>query len=190
MKHLRPADAHGLRLPESFVVKATGRYYTAMPIAARMCNEAIGAWTRADFVTGQQLRLADPFGGDGRLIAAWIRAWAQARRPTVKWRITAWDLHEEGLTAAASQFEDLRVETGLDIRWELEVGDAFCLARTRAKSFDVLVSNPPWELLKPDRRELKLLPTELATSYVDAMRDYDDFLARAYPLAQPSRKFA
>ena len=190
MKHLDHARARGARLPRSFIVKATGRYYTAMPVAAQLADAAIAAWTRSDLIPGATLRIADPFGGDGRLIAQFVRAWRQARRPEMRWRITTWDLNEEGLAAAAEQFGELQRETGFDIQWKIKVGDTFRLARSCAERFDVVISNPPWELLKPDRRELNVLPPKAKTSYIDAMREYDQFLAGAYPIAQPSRKFA
>ena len=137
-----------------------------------------------------EIRLIDPFAGDGRLAVEFIRAWAHLERPVVKWSVTLWDLNEEGLADADASLADLRDEMGLDLSWDLAAGDSFHLAQTAAKAFDIVISNPPWELLKPDRRELEPLSDDLAESYVDAMRKYDNFLTQAYPTAQPARKYA
>ena len=108
----------------------------------------------------------------------------------MKWSVTLWDLNEEGLDDADASLTSLKDEMGLDLSWDIVAADAFRLAPTAAHTFDIVISNPPWELLKPDRRELKTLSDDLVESYVDAMREYDDFLTQAYPTAQPARKFA
>ena len=191
LKHLYHVQSAGIELPESFVVRTTGRYYTHHCVAAQMASSAIRAWSCAGpGSTHATLCIADPFAGDGRLVLEFIRAWMRVGCEPVKWSVTLWDLNEEGLSKADTALSRLRGDTGLDLKWDLTVGDSFHLASMRPAAFDVVISNPPWELLKPDRRELKQLPSELAAAYVCAMREYDDFLAEAYPVAQPSRKFA
>jgi len=54
----------------------------------------------------------------------------------------------------------------------------------------VLLTNPPWEALKPDRRELKQLTPEARAAYVAALRSYDEQLARLLPQSQPDKKFS
>jgi DNA (cytosine-5)-methyltransferase 1 len=154
-----------------------------------MSEAAISAWTR-QIEPNAEIRLIDPFGGDGRLAIEFIRKWIGSNYPSVRWRVTLWDLNEEGLAEADSKLRVFQEETGLDILWELVAGDSFHLAIATDQTFDVVISNPPWELLKPDRRDLKPLSCELAESYVDAMREYDSFLSKAYPTSQPTRKFA
>ena len=189
MKHIQYIETNGIEFPDSFLVKATGRYYTHASVAAQMSSAAIKSWTRKVQPQGE-IRLIDPFAGDGRLAIEFIRAWAHLERPAVKWSVTLWDLNEKGLVDAGASLADLRDEIGLDLSWDLTNGDSFHLAPTVTQSFDIVISNPPWELLKPDRRELESLSAELAESYVDAMREYDSFLTQVYPTAQPARKYA
>jgi Alw26I/Eco31I/Esp3I family type II restriction m6 adenine DNA methyltransferase len=189
MKHVQHIKTSGAKLPKSFIVKATGRYYTHSSVAAHMSKSAIEAWTN-QIKANSKVRLIDPFGGDGRLAIEFIRGWMKADRPTVQWDVTLWDLSAEGLAEAKSKLYGFKKETGLNISWHLVAGDSFNLAKSTDKTFDVVISNPPWELLKPDRRELKALPSELAESYVETMRGYDRFLTKTYPTAQPARKFA
>ena len=189
MKHIQYIGASGAELPDYFIGKATGRYYTPASVAAQMSTAAIQSWTRNVEPQGE-IQLIDPFAGDGRLAVEFIRAWPHLERPVVKWSVTLWDLNEEGLAHADASLAGLRDETGLYLSWNLTVGDSFQLALTTAQAFDIVISNPPWELLKPDRRELEPLSADLTESYVDAMREYDNFLTQAYPTAQPARKYA
>lgn len=189
MKHVQYIKTIGSELPDSFVMKATGRYYTHAKVAEQMARSALGQWKRI-VEPNAKLSLIDPFGGDGRMIVAFIRAWLASDRPNVEWQVTLWDLNQEGLTEAETALTSLREDTGIDISWELIVGDSFHLASKAQGSFDVVISNPPWELLKPDRRELKSLDPNHSESYVKAMREYDTFLTDAFPTAQPARKFA
>ena len=189
MKHIQHIESSRANLPDSFVVKATGRYYTHAAVADQMSSTAIQSWTR-EIEPQDEMRLIDPFAGDGRLAVEFIRSWTHLERPEVKWSVTLWDLNQEGLADADANLADLRDEMGLDLSWSVTAGDTFHLATAAAQAFDIVISNPPWELLKPDRRELELLPADLAGSYVDAMREYDDFLTQAYPAAQPTKKFA
>ncbi|MFW3615534.1 Alw26I/Eco31I/Esp3I family type II restriction adenine-specific DNA-methyltransferase [Billgrantia antri] len=189
MKHIQHIKTSGSELPDSFVVKATGRFYTHATVAEQMTRTALSRWSRA-VEPNSPIRLIDPFGGDGRLVVAFIRAWIDSGRPNVEWQVTLWDLNEEGLSEAESALISLRDDTGLNISWELIVGDSFYLANQVLGSFDVVISNPPWELLKPDRRELKSLEPVLSESYIQAMREYDTYLTETFPAAQPTRKFA
>ena len=189
MKHVQHIEASGAELPDSFVAKATGRYYTHAAVASQMASAAVQSWTRK-VEPQDEVRLIDPFAGDGRLTVEFIRAWTRLERPVVKWSVTLWDLDEEGLDIADASLANLKDELGLDLFWSVFAGDTFHLALTVAQAFDIVISNPPWELLKPDRRELESLPADLEESYIETMREYDDFLTQSYPAAQPTKKFA
>lgn len=189
MKHIHHIKTSGHPLPESFVVKATGKYYTHPAVAEQLARSTSARWTRT-ITPGSTVRIIDPFGGDGRLVVSFIREWVAEKRPDVEWQITLWDLCERGLSEAESALKLLRDESSLDITWELLIGDSFHLADAIFDKFDVVISNPPWELLKPDRRELKLLEAAVSQTYVEEMRQYDELLARLFPAAQPARKFA
>lgn len=189
MKHIQHVKASASELPDSFVRKATGRYYTHPRVAEHMVDSVLSRWKRS-IEPGAQIRLIDPFGGDGRLAVAFVQTWIANGWPNVEWKVTLWDLNEEGLSEAESALISLRNDEGICISWELVTGDSFHLANEAPGSFDIVISNPPWELLKPDRRELKSLDFALSESYVEAMREYDSFLSNCYPTSQPARKFA
>lgn len=177
-------------LPDSFIVKATGRFYTHERVASQMVQAAIAAWTNQPKPQKHALRIIDPFAGDGRLVSEFIKQWSKQGLPNVRWEVELWDLNPSGLKIGEEALLNLSGSHLVDLTCTLRAGDAFHLAAECNGFFDIVVSNPPWELLKPDTRDLRNLKPALSDTYVDAMRSYDNFLAEAYPLAQPRKKFA
>lgn len=190
MKHLQDVEAQGVELPKSFITKATGCYYTDERVAHQMASEVIEAWLCRIRPSDSVLRVLDPFGGDGRLVLEFLKEWSKRRLPDVRWEVELWDLNGEGLHTAEEELEKARELCQINLSHALKIGDAFNLSNGLDAGFDIVLSNPPWELVKPDRRELRCFSPEQSTSYIAALRDYDNFLAAAYPLSQPSRKFA
>jgi Alw26I/Eco31I/Esp3I family type II restriction m6 adenine DNA methyltransferase len=163
--------------------RAAGRFYTPRVIGARLAATIVplvGARNR--------LTVADPFGGDGRLVCWLLREVAGTGVEHVT--ATIW---EQEAAAAPVAFERISAEAsrlGLDIDIDVWTGDTFDRAAGGRERFDVVVTNPPWELLKPDHRELKRLPAPLRDSYVAELRAFDRRLASEFPTSQPSRRFA
>jgi Alw26I/Eco31I/Esp3I family type II restriction m6 adenine DNA methyltransferase len=56
--------------------------------------------------------------------------------------------------------------------------------------FDVVITNPPWEQVKPDRRELALLDDDAQRRYLGSLKDWSAFLATTYSAARPRQHFA
>lgn len=188
MKHLNQLTNVAV-LPHDFITRATGKYYTHQNIADHLIHSLLANIKNADISAGNELRVVDPFAGDGRLVYWLIGSWISSDLPSVKWRITLWDINEEGLNNASSslisEFDDK-----VDIKVEWKKCDSFIEALDYRDNFDVVITNPPWELLKPDSRELKSFPLEVREKYIDEMREYDQFLAKCYPKSQPLKKFA
>lgn len=188
MKHISNLKETSLGVSEAFVVRATGRYYTHRTVADHLVKAAIQAARRQ--VSGESVvRIVDPFGGDGRLIRWFIERWHDAKLPQVQWEVELWDMNSEGLERARESFGEIE---GLGVRASFSylTVDSFSHAVDIPPKFDVVLTNPPWELLKPDSRELKHLRGDLRTTYVEQMREYDRLLATNFPESQPERKFA
>lgn len=163
--------------------RAAGRFYTHRLIGRRLASAIaplVGARDR--------LTIADPFGGDGRLVC-WL---LQELASTDVQRVTAsiWEQEAAAASVARQRIATEASRLGLDIEIDVWTGDTFDRAASGNERFDVVVTNPPWELLKPDHRELKRLPPELRDSYVAALRSFDKRLASEFPTSQPSRRFA
>lgn len=138
----------------------------------------------------QTIRILDPFGGDGRLVEWLIEAWYQSGFPDAYWDVTIWDIDDVGFEEARLRFRRLARAYNTKFRVRFRVIDTFSWARRTRSSFDIVVTNPPWEVLKPDRRELESLSTKRKVQYISQLRAYDRWLGEYYPLSQPRRKFA
>lgn len=171
---------------ESSLRKATGRYYTHPAIGARLVD-SVWKEIKDQCPPESRVRIVDPFAGDGRLVNWLIE---RSNRADLRWDVHLWDLDDSGFSQAEVDLSKMQENLGLDLCVELLQVDSFRHSKTIKQPFDVVITNPPWDRLKPDRRELRLLRPEVQERFVSAMRDYDQFLAEAYPLSQPRRKFA
>lgn len=169
--------------------RASGRYYTGEIVGRRLASEVAQAFHSA-YPSVRKISAADPFGGDGRLIVWLMDAWAELSLPKVHWDITLWDVNDVGFDEAEARLNEASTRNKQRLRINLHVGDAFAKALDARGHFDVVITNPPWELLKPDRRELEVLGASSRKQYIAKMRSYDDWLSTHFPLSQPRRKFA
>jgi Alw26I/Eco31I/Esp3I family type II restriction m6 adenine DNA methyltransferase len=69
-------------------------------------------------------------------------------------------------------------------------GDTFTRAPEQFGQFDICVTNPPWEVLKPDRRELVTLSPAGTEDYITLLRQHDSLLRSLYPLSAPLKRFS
>lgn len=188
MLHLEYLKEHG-RKNAHFVKRATGRYYTGELVGRKLAEQAATTFHRAH-PYALSIAVVDPFGGDGRLIEWLIEAWVDSGLPNVRWDIDIWDLDDVGFSDARERLEAVTARYGVDQRCTFKTLDTFSEALKKRASFDLVLTNPPWELLKPDRRELKALAATRRAKYISQMRAYDEWLGQHYPLSQPKRKFA
>jgi DNA-cytosine methyltransferase len=174
---------------KSLLVRATGRFYTHPTIAEHLVDALLKA---TYFTPLKEFRIVDPFCGDGRLLVSFlekIKSFEHCRR-NMHWIISAWDRDREAAATAQAALTkvigDLSLKADLDIRcW-----DTFIESSKEHESFDCVITNPPWEALKPDRRELAHLSETKAKQYISSLRSYDNRLAGVLPLSQPFKKFA
>lgn len=172
---------------KGLLARATGRFYTP-PFIVRQLIETLTLAT--EFGRAGEARVVDPFCGDGRLLTAFLRrVCALGIARDVRWRVSCWDLDEVAVTAAAAAVRAVADELGLIVEIDARCRDTF-LEAPHDGAFDVVITNPPWESLKPDKRELEALPPEGREAYQTALRAYDRRLALALPLSQPTSKYS
>lgn len=172
-----------------FVKRATGRYYTGELVGRRLAQQVATTYHRAQ-PSARSIAVVDPFGGDGRLIEWLVEAWVDSAFPDVRWEIAIWDLDDVGFSDARERLKGIAARRGVKQRCTFKTLDTFSEALKKRGSFDLVLTNPPWELLKPDRRELGALTAARRAKYISQMRAYDAWLGEHYPLSQPRKKFA
>lgn len=170
---------------KSLARRVSGSFYTheliGRHLSAAMAERAA---TRNSAVTS----LIDPFCGDGRLVA-WL---LEALRPGLDkpLEIHLWDIDNDAVANAVTKLQGAitRLELTADVHaW---VGDTFTRARDVTQRFDAVITNPPWELLKPDRRELAAMSPEQAKRHIADIRRLDRSLQELYPTSLPTKRFA
>ena len=190
MLHLQHLQDSEYVNAEHFVKRASGRYYTGEP-AGRALALSVASKYRGANPAPSLIKVVEPFGGDGRLLEWLIEAWLDSGgSDKAVWDLSVWDLAGEGLNSAKARIDTLAVRRGIKVIQHHRCVDAFVEALDHQKAFDIVITNPPWELLKPDRRELKGFAEQMRTTYIAEMRAYDQWLAIKYPLSQPRKKFA
>ena len=172
-----------------FVKRASGRYYTGEVVGRQLAVEVAIAF-HSEHPSARKIKVVDPFGGDGRLIAWLFDAWGDLGFPKVQWDVSLWDLDDVGFSDAKTRLIEASKRNNHRFQVDFQVVDAFAQTFNSQSAYDLVITNPPWELLKPDSRELAGLGSVQRKRYIAKMRLYDDWLARHFPLSQPKRKFA
>jgi Alw26I/Eco31I/Esp3I family type II restriction m6 adenine DNA methyltransferase len=186
MKHLSIL-AHADRAQingKSVQQRAAGRFYTH-----ELIGRAVASQLAARAPAGRdEISILDPFCGDGRLVV-WLME-ELARGGCTRVSATVWDQERAAVDRAVQAIERAASRLALTVAIAGWTGDTFDRATAQRRRWDVVVTNPPWELLKPDHRETRRLPAQQRDAYVAELRAFDRRLARDYPTSQPSRRFA
>ena len=189
MQHLailhKQQDSEG---PKGLLTRATGRFYTHNILISHM----VAAILRLDcFPHLKTLRLVEPFSGDGRLVCHLIEQ--AARHPNWKdrnWEIEIWDYDRAALKEAKENILKATVLAQSEVQVKSVQGDTFTHAPAHFGEFHLCITNPPWDVLKPDKRELEKLGERDAAEYIRLLREQDQTLARLYPLSMPRRRYS
>jgi Alw26I/Eco31I/Esp3I family type II restriction m6 adenine DNA methyltransferase len=172
---------------KDLLTRVTGRFYTHEFIAQHMVSAILRAW----LPSAQSIRVVEPFCGDGRLVelllssslqhAAWIGR---------EWDISLWDCDAKAVAIAKRRLLKFAADNRLTVRVNTWSGDTFQHAPAFFGNFDLCITNPPWEVLKPDRREIELLNKSDAEAYVRLLRAHDELLRNLFPLSAPLKRFS
>lgn len=168
---------------KSLVERVTGKFYTPDFLGCKLANSIVDELDSQP----QKLRysICDPFGGDGRLITALLNKLYERGYEESQFLIIVKDIDQEALNLASQSIFATAKALGLNVSVETEVGDSF-YSEDR-KFYDVVVTNPPWELLKPDRREMAHLSDSEAIAYKRWLKERCLKLHELYPEAKGLR---
>lgn len=172
---------------ELLLALTTGRFYTHEFIGRRLAKATIDAISGR---LGSPIRIVDPFCGDGRLVSWFLEALSgNPMASHTEFSVELWDCDGVALEAASNRVKALagsvKTLSVASYHW-----DTFSNARDRFGMFDVVLTNPPWELLKPDPRQLRGMDEERARDYSRSLRDEDRRLSALYPASRPRVRYA
>lgn len=176
---------------KSLAERMTGRFYTPEIVAnllARRIVRELGAQATSGQL-GPIVRVTDPFSGDGRLVAALLQEIGlDERLAHRKCQVLLRDLDESALREGRLNVRSVSRAFGLDVSVRAVVGDT--LASDPKATMDVVVTNPPWELLKPDRREIASMTTQQREAHVGYLRARCIELDARFPYAKADKSYA
>jgi len=168
-------------------ISATGRYYTHQDISAFICRNI------ATLIAGTQshvtcLSIIDPFCGDGRLVFDLVEALEVSGTSIGKYSLHLWDVSDFGFEELGHRLDSMgkiRDKISLD----LKSCDAFREGLLYREGFDVVITNPPWEIVKPDSRELQHLSPAKRDVYIKNLSQYSEYLSSEFSISNPRKKF-
>lgn len=173
---------------KDLAARRNGRFYTH-ELIGRHLADAVSSSFR---IGGKPaISLIDPFCGDGRLVRWLLEALAmKPNAKKVRWHIDLWDSDPTAVRKAERDVADTGARLGLKVAVNTFRGDSFQHAQGHLGTFSICVTNPPWEMLKPDRRELATLNESETEQHINKLREQSALLGRLYPLAARHQKFS
>lgn len=163
--------------------RATGRFYTPDKLAADLADQMVAALGTVD----ANLSVCDPFCGDGQLLAAFLVRIASLPSPP-RLSVALFDQEAKALSVARARVKSLAASLGLSIEVSARAGDSF--AAPSLGAFDAIITNPPWELLKPDSRETAALSLEAKAAYREWLASRCTSLDTTFPEARADVSWA
>lgn len=160
--------------------RLAGRFYTPSQLADEMAEQMVAAVPVGSL---RHVSVTDPFCGDGRLVLALLRA-AAARTDLsgLEWSVELRDREATAARAAAGQIQAMAGRLGMRVHARAIIGDTFL--GDLSPRFDLVITNPPWELIKPDSREMRHLSPIGAETYRSGLRTACERLDARFPDAR------
>lgn len=181
-------DADHLDKAKGLVTRALGRFYTPDIIGRQLAKQVVDAVVVGGHIPAT---IIDPFCGDGRLIEWLLDELVRRNKlPPQELRIELWDCDTSALTGAVKRVKRCVTELGINAQVKPRSGDTFDIAPSHFGRWDVVITNPPWEVLKPDRRELVGLAKKEVNQFVTKLQERSQILEQRYPYSRPKRRFS
>ena len=173
---------------KTLVERMAGRFYTPDVLARDLAARLSDALEERDekWHLGAEIRICDPFCGDGRLVVALLaEAMSRPRLLKRRWLVTLRDVELTAAKGAGKAVSSAAAALGAVVAIRVIVGDS--LADACPNQHDVVVTNPPWELLKPDARELAQLHPKARSDHRDHLRALCNTLDARFPQSRANK---
>jgi Alw26I/Eco31I/Esp3I family type II restriction m6 adenine DNA methyltransferase len=171
--------------------RANGRFYTPDILAVDLAAQILaGLNNRAEpYTAGSIITLADPFCGDGRLITAVLQAASLSDRlASLAFHVVLQDIEPAAVDQAHQAVLTASAHLGLRVKVRGVVADSFL--HPIIPLCDAVITNPPWELLKPDSRETSSLSPAAKRQYLAYLRERSDELDSSFPESKADKSWA
>ena len=168
--------------------KSNGRFFTHEAMASNMIASMFG---NLSFVKRrEEIRIVDPFAGDGRLVRMLLTEMVAQKclpRKSIFVRLT--DIDTSALTQITDQIGAVLKPTGVSFSIEVVATDVF-LDNSNAE-YDICITNPPWCILKPTQGigQTKFDAVQ-KKEFNDALREYQRHVRQHYSLSGNGQGFS
>jgi Alw26I/Eco31I/Esp3I family type II restriction m6 adenine DNA methyltransferase len=168
-------------------VKILGQFYTNTNVAIKMISEVLDNF---DFsIYKSDIKIIDPFCGDGRLIVLLIEMLAERKIEDKILDITIWDVDEKNIWLSEENINKAAQKNRLNIKLSAEIVDTYVAYSEFIEVFDICITNPPWGILKPQ----KILNGEHSVDEIEKYKAtilaYDSYMKNEFCISQPTSKF-
>jgi Alw26I/Eco31I/Esp3I family type II restriction m6 adenine DNA methyltransferase len=183
INHVELAETTAPTQGKNLAQKNSGKFYTPDAVGNELVRQALAA---RRFKSGEQIRIIDPFCGDGRLILRLLPSLVGLRG-----EIHLWDYDAEAIKTASRRVQDQVLKLGLALTIHPRKVDTFSeFFEGWEGAFDFVITNPPWEVIKPDPKDLDGFANDgLREMYVTSLKDFSERLLRDFPVSRPSKVY-
>lgn len=186
LSHLEIAKQVSGQESKSLINTSTGKFYTPPEIGVPMAQQVCKILARKN---KEVIEIIDPFAGDGRLVV-WLIENLLPKHPRL--RITLWDYDEAALRVAEQNVTAAAKNAGIDAVIFAERRNSFDKTQLEKLGgvYDVVITNPPWDVVKPDKNELETLDAASKESYIRSLKEFTNYLVDNFPLSKPRTMYA
>lgn len=168
-------------------IKILGQFYTNTGVAKKMVSEVMDNF---DYnICKSEIRIIDPFCGDGRLLVLLIEMFAERGLQDKVLSITIWDVDEKSLQISVENIDKAAHKYGMHVNLTAENVDTYVAYSELIGEFDICITNPPWGIMKPQ----KILNGKHQASEIEkyklAITTYDSYMKEEFSVSQPTSKF-
>lgn len=139
-----------------------------------------------------RLSIIDPFCGDGRLIIWFLEYLLENNKnlKETKFEIALWDSDESSVKKARNNIETLFSDNNLKYSISSYVGDTFHHFFKINEKYDVVLTNPPWVILKPDKRIFHHIDKNVYGEYIESLKHYSNEINILFPCSKPKKMWS
>lgn len=186
LKHVEITKTSFDQRKKSLNKKTTGKFYTPPEIGLPLV-EALAKYILN--LDKQKVSIIDPFCGDGRLVVWLIEKIAS---PNLHLDVSLWDYDDIAVKNAEENVLSALKKLKVSYTIKTKCVDTFSefYKDTYEEGFDVVVTNPPWDIVKPDKTELNHLDQSAKDTYILSLKQFSNRLLNDYPLSKPNQMYA